>query len=348
MGVSHPPTVGRQHQVSQMAKGRVEWGQGTGSASTVESVYREPEYLPWDGRRVPITFVGGYLGAGKTTAINEALVSAERPIAVIVNDAGAVNIDASLIKGTDGDVIELTDGCICCTNIDDMGQALDKIRSRPSPPDQVVIELSGIAEPANAVPWGRSAGFLLDGVVVVVAADQLSDTGLPTSIDLHIKAQIGAADMIVLTKADIVDQQALVEAKAKLAALAPRTPVIDGSLNQRQPGALGRFLTLGGHHERDVAAVPGPTLFDLHQTHTVPIERPVTKQELDAIIAQLPDNVTGGSVVRAKGVVDLLDDSGPSRVLIQVVGERSQVTPLYRNEHRDPTDLVVITVSEDI
>ena len=60
--------------------------------------YAEPEFLPWDGRRVPITFVAGYLGAGKTTAINEVLAEADRPIAVIVNDVGSINIDAALIR----------------------------------------------------------------------------------------------------------------------------------------------------------------------------------------------------------------------------------------------------------
>ncbi|MEM1333206.1 MAG: GTP-binding protein [Actinomycetota bacterium] len=123
--------------------------------------YVEPEFLPWDGRRVPVTFVGGYLGAGKTTAINEVLAATDRPIAVIVNDAGSVNVDAALIARRDGDTIELTDGCVCCTSIDDMGAAFDTIRARPEPPDHVVIELSGVAEPTNVVPWGRSAGFLL-------------------------------------------------------------------------------------------------------------------------------------------------------------------------------------------
>ncbi|CAE7836277.1 cobW, partial [Symbiodinium sp. KB8] len=126
------------------------------SATVMTAPYQEPEFLPWDGRRVPITFVGGYLGAGKTSAINEVLSVADRPIAVVVNDAGAINLDARLIKGCDGDAIELTDGCVCCTSIDDMGAALDTIRSRPEPPDHLVIELSGIAEPDNVTPWGRS------------------------------------------------------------------------------------------------------------------------------------------------------------------------------------------------
>ncbi len=308
--------------------------------------YQEPEFLPWDGRRVPITFVGGYLGAGKTTAINEVLSVADRPIAVVVNDAGAINIDASLIKGCDGDSIELTDGCVCCTSIDDMGNALDTIRSRPEPPDHLVIELSGIAEPANMIAWGRSAGFLLDGVVIVVAVDQLLDDELPNWVRLRIEAQITAADLLVLTKADLVDEEAVVAAKARLAELAPTTPVIDGSIGLREPGTLGRFIALGGHRASDVAGVPGPTLFDLHQTHTVGIDEPLSRNEIEALVLDLPERFPGRTVARAKGVIDLRDDA-TGQALIQVVGSRLEVTPLFENERQRATDLVVITVDGD-
>ena len=187
-------------------------------------MYREPEFLPWDGRRVPITFVGGYLGAGKTTIINEVLAEADRPIAVIVNDAGAINIDAALIRKRHGDTVELTDGCVCCTSIDGFGAAFDQIRSRPEPPDHVIVELSGVAEPVNVIPWGSSAGFLLDGVVVVAAVDQLLDDSMPTWIRLHLDTQLAAADLVLLTKTDLVDDDAVGAARAKLDRLAPSAP----------------------------------------------------------------------------------------------------------------------------
>ncbi len=306
--------------------------------------YLEPEYLPWDGRRVPITFVGGYLGAGKTTAINEVLANADRPIAVVVNDAGAINVDAALIKGCDGDSIELTDGCVCCTNIDDMGAAFDTIRSRPEPPDHMVIELSGIAEPRNVIPWGRSAGFMLDGVVIVVAADQLGDPDLPPWIRPHIEAQIAVADLLVLTKTDLADPAAVATAWDRLAELAPDTPVVDGSLGRREPGTLGRFLALGGHRNRDAGGVPGPTLFDLHHTHTVAIDGPMQRAAIDALVVGLPTRFPGRRIARAKGVFDVLDDG--EQVLVQVVGPRAEVTPLFANERQRPTDLVVITVGD--
>ena len=68
-----------------------------------------------DGRRVPVTLVGGYLGSGKTTLINELLGRTDRPIAVLVNDVGEVNVDAALISRRSSDTIELTDGCVCCS-----------------------------------------------------------------------------------------------------------------------------------------------------------------------------------------------------------------------------------------
>ena len=184
--------------------------------------YREPEFLPWDGRRVPITFVGGYLGAGKTTAINELLASTDRPIAVIVNDVGSVDVDAKLIRRRHGDTIELTDGCVCCSSIDGIGAAFDQIRSRAEPPDHVLVELSGVAEPSQVVWWGTTAGFRLDGVVVVAAADQLGDPSLPPWIRERLDRQIAAADLLVLTKTDLVDDGARSVARARLAGLAPR------------------------------------------------------------------------------------------------------------------------------
>lgn len=307
--------------------------------------YQEPEFLPWDGRRVPITFVGGYLGAGKTSAINEVLAAADRPIAVVVNDAGSINIDASLIKGCDGNSIELTNGCVCCTSIDEMGQALDAIRSRPEPPDHLVIELSGIAEPTNMIPWGRSAGFLLDGVVIVVAIDQLLDRDLPNWVRRHIEAQVKAADLVVLTKTDLAKEAEVIDARSLLAELAPDTPLVDGSLGRRETGSLGRFLALGGHRSRDAAGVPGPTLFDLHQTHTVTVDGPLTRDDIQTLVADLPKQFPGRTVARAKGVIDLAGDEG-GQALVQVVGARAEVTPLFDNERQQPTDLVVITVSD--
>ncbi|WP_420453015.1 CobW family GTP-binding protein [Ilumatobacter sp.] len=305
-------------------------------------MYREPEFLPWDGRRAPLTFVGGYLGAGKTTAINEILSETDRPIAVVVNDVGSVNIDARLIRSRSGDAIELTDGCVCCSSIDGFGAAFDTIRERPEPPEHVIVELSGVAEPGNVVPWGSSAGFVLDGVVVVAAVDQLVDDSMPGWIRAHLDAQLAAADLVVLTKADLADATSVADARERLALAAPGAPVVDASRGRREVGALGRFLALGGHRAGDAIRLPGPTLFDLHETSTIPVDGPLDRAGIDALLDEVPRHV-GGRIARAKGVIDTPD----GLVLVQVVGPRREVTALLPSEHQAPTDLVVISLPPD-
>lgn len=301
--------------------------------------YSEPEFLPWDGRRVPITFVGGYLGAGKTTAINELLAEADRPIAVIVNDVGAINIDARLIRKRSGDTIELTDGCVCCSAIDGFGAAFDQIRERPEPPEHVIVELSGVAEPGNVLPWGQSAGFMLDGVVIVAAVDQLIDEEMPDWIRTHVERQVAEADLTVLTKTDLASDDETATARERLHALAPDIPIVDGSADVREQGALGRFLSLGGHRAGDAARVPGPTLFDLHDVNTIPVGDRLDHSGIEALLDSVPRHI-GGRIARAKGVIDTPD----GLVLVQVVGNRREITPLLPNEVQAPTDLVVISI----
>ena len=304
--------------------------------------YQEPMFLPWDGRRVPLTFVGGYLGAGKTTAINEVLRSADRPVAVIVNDVGAVNIDARLVKRRNGDTIELTDGCICCTSIEGMGAAFDQIRARPEPPDHVIVELSGVADPQRMLPWGRSAGFVLDGLVVVVAADQIAGDELPEWVRSQVEVQLGAADLLVLTKTDVVSPEVAAAARSALDRLAPDTPVLDGG-RTLGPGAVGRFLSLGGRRPGGFTDLPEPTLFDAHETHMVSVPFGLARRDLAAWLDDAIASVAAraGQVVRAKAIVDTPDEG---LVVVQVVGRRREVEPLPVAEHRDPTDLVVITL----
>jgi G3E family GTPase len=300
--------------------------------------YREPEFLPWDGRRVPMTFVGGYLGAGKTTVINALLSVADRPIAVLVNDVGAINIDAALIRRRHGDIIELTNGCVCCSSINEIGLAFDMIRSRPAPPDHVVVELSGVAEPGRMLPWGQSAGFKLDGLVVVVAADQLLDGGVPDWIEPHLVAQVEAADLLVLTKTDLLDDGSVDVVRRRLDVLAPNTPVLDGGRVDRS--AVGRFLALGGRSNKGASVVPSPSLFDAHQVHTIVAPVGLTLDELRNWLHRIDERVEG-CLVRVKGVARTSDDG---LVLVQVVGRRCEITPVPHPEVEDVTELVVISM----
>jgi G3E family GTPase len=306
--------------------------------------YQEPDYLPWDGRRVPMTFIGGYLGAGKTTAINELLRHAEQPIAVIVNDVGSMNIDAKLIRKRAGDMIEVTGGCVCCSSLDGMGAALDQIRARRVPPDQVVVELSGVADPQRMLPWAQSAGFSLDSVVIVAAADQLLDESMPPWVHEQLLLQISQADLLILTKLDLVTQEDISAARLVLSELAPGVSVFETVTDEGL--ALGRFLALGAREKRSEHSrnlTSQSTLFDAHRVESVSAPANYSATELrtwlDATLRRT--ETVASTVVRAKGI---LHTSDLGLVVVQVVGKRIELNKLPAAEPQKATDLIVITL----
>ncbi len=295
--------------------------------------YQEPEFMPWDGRRVPVTLLGGYLGAGKTTTINEILRHADRPIAVLVNDVGSVNVDAKLLRRRSPNTIEFTDGCVCCSLSDGLGRAFDELRAHPTPPDHVILELSGVAEPGRVVPWTASAGFRLDGVVVLVDAEQFTELELHDVIGHTVRTQVLAADLIVLTKLDLATPSLAAATRSRLAELAPDTPVIESGNS-----STGTILSLGARRPSTVETPP-PTLFDVHRTEIVPLPWPATADQVQAIVDALP-----ADTLRAKGIAETLDGD---QLLIQVVGRRRSIDPILVAERTEPTDLVVIRPSGD-
>ncbi len=300
------------------------------------SVYQEPEFRPWDGRSVPMTLLGGYLGSGKTTVINRLLADANRPIAVLVNDVGQVNIDAALIRRRNQDTIELTDGCVCCSISGSMADAVDQIRARPEPPEHVVVELSGVADPRKVAPWGHSAGFRLDGVVVLADADAFDELHADPMIGPALDRQLAGADLVVLTKTDLVTPEAAADLGGRLAARHD-VPVVSSA----DAAALTAMLAIGGGRRLDVADLPAPTLFDRHTTTVLPVPDPVTPDELDALLDTL-----GPEVLRAKAIARVVDpetgDAVPSAV--HLVGRRRRVDALPQSDLQDPTGLVVISL----
>lgn len=292
--------------------------------------YQEPDFLPWDGRRVPLTLIGGYLGAGKTTLINDLLARTSRPLAVLVNDVGAVNVDAELIRRRAADTIEFTDGCVCCSLSDGIGVAFDRLRARPIPPEHVVLELSGLAEPARVAPWGRSAGFRLDGIVVVVDGEQLEQQLADEVLSGSVTAQITSADLIVVSKADLVSDTQLERTQAAVRDRAPSTPVVVSDSSMAYAG----LLDVGGG--RLIDDVPPPTLFDIHTVSGRRFPDDVDEAALHRFLDTLDP-----SVVRAKGVAAGADGR---RFLVQIVGRRRSIEVLPPAEPLDPTDLVVIAL----
>jgi G3E family GTPase len=292
--------------------------------------YQEPDFLPWDGRRVPLTLIGGYLGAGKTTLINELLARTARPIAVLVNDVGAVNVDAALIRRRGADTIEFTDGCVCCSLSDGVGAAFDRLRARPVPPEHVVLELSGVAEPIRVAPWGRSAGFRLDGIVVVVDAEQLANQLADDLVATAVITQIRSADLVMVSKVDLVSTSRLETVRTVITDLCAGMPIVTADSGFVHAG----LLDLGGGRVAD--DIPPPTLFDVHSVATVPFP----PEPDEATLHRLLDGLDA-AVVRAKGVAEADDGT---QYLVQVVGRRRSIEALPPAERTSPTELVVISL----
>jgi len=289
---------------------------------------QEPVFAPWDGRRVPVTLLAGYLGSGKTTIINELLARTSQPIAVLVNDVGEVNIDAALIRRQTGDTIELTDGCVCCSMINGFVAAFDQLRERETPPAHVIVELSGVAEPARAAPWAATIGFRLDGIVVVIDAEQFTTRIEDPYVGELVRAQVGAADLLIMSKTDIASSAATQAASDLAQSLAPHAPLLASG-----PGATAAILELAADRDGGVSDLPDTSLFDVHETELINLG-PMSQGDLQKMVARLPS-----STLRAKGIA--VDGAG-DRWLIQVVGARSSVTPLPPAEDEPPTPLVVI------
>ncbi len=289
----------------------------------------------WGGRRVPMTLLGGYLGAGKTTIVNRALAGAGeqgRRLAVLVNDVGDVAVDAALVAARHDDTIELTNGCICCSLVDGFAVALEALRQRPAPPDQVLVELSGVAEPDRVRAWAHTAGFRPDGVVVAVAADQVVDRLADARVGELVAAQLASADLVLLTRSDLVADAAPARAAVRTRSGAPVLDVRDGDVG------LGVLLgpTVGEPAARRTRQ-PARTSVD-HVTATVHAP-PVPLGELEDRLGLLDP-----AVVRVKGVVETSDRG---LVLVQRVGARSAVVAASRaglDAPGTPTGLVVIAL----
>ena len=288
---------------------------------------------------IPVTVIGGYLGAGKTTVINGLLAGDHgRRMAVLVNDFGAVNIDAKLIAGHDGDTIALSNGCVCCTIADALGAALDKVLAMVVPPDHIVIEASGIANPAKIAMYGQGwPGLCLDGVVVLVDGETSQARAADKFVGATIQQQITAADILVITKTDLLSA-------------GQRQGAIDWLTRQTRQGRI----ILASHGEIPASVLLGQNVAGEYQTmaakdhgdyRSLPFQttRPMDRSRLKTQMMGWPK-----SLLRAKGLVHLRDDPSHTYIL-QLVGRRYSLEkgPAWVEEKRE-TQLVLIGAAEDI
>jgi G3E family GTPase len=273
---------------------------------------------------VPFTLLAGYLGAGKTTVINHVVRhAAGRRIVVLVNDVAALNVDAALIAEHDGTTLSLTNGCVCCAIADDFARTLEQIRAMPEPPDQVLMELSGVGEPARVAPWASTTGFRLDGIVVVADADQIVELAGREYVGDTIAEQLAAADLVLLTKTDLAaDRGAAARVLIGHSTAAPLIEVVDGAIDVEVVLGLER-----------AGAPPSAVSAQLIRYDTTVVDvGSVTLTELELLLADLPPDV-----IRAKGLVACSDQDVP--VEAHVVGARRSVRrrpdlPLDRARNR--------------
>lgn len=174
-------------------------------------------------QRIAVTVIGGFLGAGKTTLLNHWLRSvSDKRVMVLVNDFGALNIDAELIATLQGDTIALTNGCICCQMGGDLSQALIRILENPEPPDEVWIESSGVSDPRRIARLVRAAPeFELRGVIVLVDSLTIGSQLPNPMLRETLFAQIDAADCLLLSKTDVAQSVQVEQALACLHSLNP-------------------------------------------------------------------------------------------------------------------------------
>ena len=195
-----------------------------------------------------VTVLTGFLGSGKTTLINHILGADHgRRIAVIVNEAGEIGIDADLIVSSDEEIVELANGCICCTLRvrSDLADTLLKLLERPDPPDYFLIETSGMADPAPAVQALFAADLIdrvaVDGIVTIVDACHIGrrldepDPGRYGSLAVD---QIVCADRIVVNKLDLVTEEACRAVERRIRTLNNTAPLIRSRFAQVDPDEL--------------------------------------------------------------------------------------------------------------
>lgn len=261
-------------------------------------------------QRLPLTVIGGFLGAGKTTLVNRWLREAEgQRIAVLVNDFGALNIDAALIAGTSGDTIALTNGCVCCQIGDDLSRALIQVLESGTRFDAVVIEASGVSDPWRIAQMGMAAPELgLEGVIVLVDAAAVMGQARDPLLADTLERQLRAADLVVINKVDGVTAEDLARVREWVTAVAGRTPQYETS-QAELPKVLREGLSLADAREGHGCAHAGcgheDHAHDAHHHHGELFDtwscRPLQTFDAGALRAWLRDTPAG--LLRLKGLV---------------------------------------------
>jgi G3E family GTPase len=288
-------------------------------------------------QKIPVTVVGGFLGAGKTTLVNHLIQNGKKRFGVIVNEFGDVNVDGALIENMDEDgVTEFSNGCLCCAGRDDLAEAMLKLSLRKNPPEHLLVELSGLADPVPVAqtvlePQLRHI-FDLDGIIGVADARNLYQTlqDVPEGA-----VQLAYASSVVLNKTDLATFEQLETARGLVRQLNPLGRVVE-SVNavvdasaQLEQGAFDPEWQPSGHEHTHTQGV---ATFTLH--HKEPLDALAWNAFMEEYILARP-----GSVFRAKGFLAFRQI--PDEIVFQAVREIVKVTK-GGQRHEGHSSLVVI------
>ena len=301
--------------------------------------------------KIPVTIITGFLGAGKTTLIRHLLTHAHgRRLALIINEFGDLGVDGDILKACDAqtcgpeNIVELANGCICCTVAEDFAPAVATLLARDPRPEHIIIETSGLALPkplVKAFDWPElRANLTVDGVIAVVDAGAVADGRFaddPAEVARQRAAdpslehdnpleevyedQLLCADMIVLNKSDLLNADDLTRLRAEISGAVPRAvKIVTTSEGRIDPDVL---LGVRAAAEDDLAARPSHhdgldghdhDDFDSFVVELEPCRDP-------AALAQRLAQVSGTyDILRIKGFVEVLGK--PMRLLLQGVGAR--------------------------
>lgn len=304
-----------------------------------------------DLTKIPVTVITGFLGAGKTTLIRHLMQNPQgKRLAILVNEFGTVGVDGDILKSCADancpveNIVELANGCICCTVADDFIPTIEALMAMPERPDHILIETSGLALPKpllKAFDWPAiRSRITVDGVVALadaeavaagrfapdvaaVGAQRAADDSLDheTPLSEVFEDQIACADIILLTKADLAGDAGLAAARSVIEAELPRKlpilPVTDGTIDPRV------ILGLNAAAEDDLAA--RPSHHDGHDEHehddfeSVVIDLPEVGDVVD-LVARIQRLSREQHILRVKGYIAV--QGKPMRLLVQAVGDR--------------------------